>query len=86
MLVADAAGAELQTFLLPVHHHDCRMDIRFPHPVGMTIGVADGITESRGFPTNIALQNRYSLTNCWIYSILYNSILYINILGQTAQD
>jgi hypothetical protein len=37
----------------------------------MTFGMANSITELRGFPTNITLQNRYSLTISEIYSILY---------------
>ena len=62
MLIADTACAEIEALLLAVNKNDSRMDIRFPTPIGMTFGVADSITELRGFPTNIALQNRYSLT------------------------
>jgi hypothetical protein len=56
MLVADAARAKIKALLLTIEHNDRRMDIRLPTAVGMALGVTDGITELRGFPTNIALQ------------------------------
>jgi hypothetical protein len=62
MLVTDTARTEVKALLLPIEHDNGRMDIRHPHSVGMTLGMAYSITESRGFPTNLALQNRYSLT------------------------
>ena len=62
MLITDAACAEVKTLFLAIEHDDSRMDVRFPTPISMTFRVTDSITESRGFPTNIALQNRYSLT------------------------
>jgi hypothetical protein len=71
MLITDTARAEIKALLLPVNKNDSRMDIRFPASICMTLRVADSITELRGFPTNIALQNRYSLTSTKIYSILY---------------
>jgi hypothetical protein len=62
MLITDAARAEVKTLFLAIDNNYRRMDVRLPTPVSMTLRVADGITESGGFPTNIALQNRYSLT------------------------
>jgi hypothetical protein len=62
MLSTNTACAEVQALLFAVDHNDSRMDIRLPTPVSMSLGVADRITELRGFPTNITLQNRYSLT------------------------
>jgi hypothetical protein len=56
MLIADAARAKFHTLFLAVKHDDRRMDIRFPTAVGVPFGMADCITELRGFPTNIALQ------------------------------
>ena len=71
MLITDTARAEIEALLLTVNKNNSRMDIWFPLPVSMTFGMADSITELTGFPTNIALQNRYSLTSIKIYSILY---------------
>jgi hypothetical protein len=62
MLITNTARAEVKTLLLAINKNNSRMDIRFPTPISMTFGVADSVTELRGFPTNIALQNRYSLT------------------------
>jgi hypothetical protein len=62
MLITDTACTEVKTLFLAIKHDDRRMDIRLPHSVSMTLRVTDSITEGRGFPTNIALQNRYSLT------------------------
>ena len=62
MLIPYTAGAEVKTFFLAVNHNDRRMDIRFPTPVSVALGMTDGVTELGGFPTNITLQNRYSLT------------------------
>ena len=56
MLIADTASAEIKTFSLAIDKNDSRMNIRLPTPVSVTFGVADSITELRGFPTNIALQ------------------------------
>jgi hypothetical protein len=56
MLVADTACAKIHTFLFTSDHNDGRVDVRLPTAVGMPFRVADGITELRGFPTNIALQ------------------------------
>ena len=62
MLIADTACAEVKTLFLAIDKNDSRMDIRLPTPVSMTLRVTDSITKGRGFPTNIALQNMYSLT------------------------
>jgi hypothetical protein len=62
MLITDTACAEVKTLFLAIDKNNGRMDIRFPTPVSMSLRVTDGIPEGRGFPTNIALQNRYSLT------------------------
>ncbi len=71
MLIADTARTEIKALFLAVNKNDSRMDIRFPTPISMPFGMADSITELGGFSTNIALQNRYSLTYTKIYSILY---------------
>ena len=62
VLSTDTARTEVKTLFLAIEHNDSRMDIRFPHSVSMPFRMTDRITEGRDFPTNIALQNRYSLT------------------------
>jgi hypothetical protein len=71
MLGAQTAGTKVQALPLSTNHDNRRMDVWLPPPIGMTLGMTDRITELRAFPTNIALQNRYSLTNSEIYSNLY---------------
>jgi hypothetical protein len=71
VLSTQTAGAKIKALPLPVNHNDSWMDIGFPPTIGMSLGMTDRITERWGFPTNIALQNRYSLTIFEIYSILY---------------
>lgn len=71
MLSTDAAGAKIETFPLAINHNNSRVDIGFPPTIGMTFGMTDSITELRRFTANITLQNRFSLTNLGIYSILY---------------
>jgi hypothetical protein len=62
VLISNTARTEVKALFLAINHDDRRMNIRHPHSVSMTFRVTDSITESRAFPTNIALQNRYSLT------------------------
>jgi hypothetical protein len=60
MLVAQAPGAQVEMFYLAVDINGSRVYIRRPAAVGMTLGMADIMTELRCFTAQIALQFSYS--------------------------
>ena len=47
MLCSQASGAKVEAFLLPVYNDIGRMNIWHPLSVGMSLGVADIMTELR---------------------------------------
>jgi hypothetical protein len=51
MLTAQASGAQVKPFRLAVNNtHGDGMDIGYPAPVGMALGVTHIVTELRRFP------------------------------------
>jgi hypothetical protein len=55
---AEAARAEVDALHLTVNHDPGRVDVRRPAAIGVTLGVADVVTEHRGLSAKIALHYR----------------------------
>ncbi|OGN89505.1 MAG: hypothetical protein A2158_07260 [Chloroflexi bacterium RBG_13_46_14] len=53
---AQAPGTHVNLGLLPIDIYRCRMDIRYPFTIGMSLRMADIMTELRGFAANFTLQ------------------------------
>ncbi len=60
VLGAQAPGAEVQVHSLATDDYRGGMNIWFPAPLGVDLGVADIIPEGSCFPADIALQNIFS--------------------------
>ena len=58
---SDASGAKIHLLGFTVYHDRRRMDIRVKTAVCMVFGMADILTEHRCFPTDITLQDVFSL-------------------------
>ena len=56
MLGAQAPGAQVELFGLTIYYQGNRVDIRHPTTIGVSFGVADIMTELRGFRAQITLQ------------------------------
>jgi hypothetical protein len=56
MLRAQAAGAQVEVPGLAIDIYGCGVNIGRPASVGTALGMADMMTEKRGFPAQIALQ------------------------------
>jgi hypothetical protein len=64
MLITQAPGAQVEAFRFAVDVNGGRMYIGRPAAVGMTLGMADIMTELRCFTAQIALQFSWSP---WIF-------------------
>ena len=62
MLSTQATGTKVKPFLFTVYCYRNRMDIGHPAASGMTLGVADIITELRRLATHLTLHNLFPLT------------------------
>ena len=62
LICAQAPRAEVEPFLLAIHHKGNRVYIRHPLPFGMSLGVTDIVAGLWSFFTKIALQCYVSLT------------------------
>ena len=45
MLVAQASGAQVESFCFAIYSEGNRMDIRHPAPIGVAFGVANVVTK-----------------------------------------
>jgi len=54
------SGAEIKLFGFAIDSNRSRMDVRFKTAVRMLLGMADVLSEHRGFSTDIAFQGKYS--------------------------
>ena len=61
MLATQTSGAQVEFLGLTIYDQGNRVDIRHPPTIGASLGVADIMTELRGFPAQITLQYFFSL-------------------------
>ena len=61
ILSPDAAGTQVHSFGFTIDHDGRGMYVSIKAAVGMLLGMADVLTKHWGFPTDVTLQNRYSL-------------------------